>query len=488
MEVDPPEHDKLVGAYLYLWYGGPRGEGWVRDTPAEPVLGEYISMDQDVVDQQIAWAVNHGINWFLINWAAPGGYEDRAVQEVFLESDLSGHIDFSLLMGFPTHFRKNEDNLFDMGLEGNRRKLGDTFTYFQERYFPEQNYLRINGRPVVYTYGSDLLSGDIEGAFEEAKSAIEEDPYLVADPHFGKPAAEFEEMAHAYDAVSDYNLYRPEPGVVEDFNSYAEDRNTTWFLASDDFDVDVIPMVLPGYNHNEYKGGNDPIIQRSPERFREMCRDTIGLMDPELDAVLVTSFNEWPEYTAIEPAESYGTTYLEIVEEELVRGEPDYVDRTDFVPMTFDFNKTIEKRQRNSDIPEGLSNNVSLQTWRLAFRDPQGETVAEYNLGFEEDEPAAFTEGVYGPAVYDSEGEVGARNLGGVNERGTLYIDPSDAAVEEASEAVVWGKPWPDQGLEADVYFDYEGPFREYSGEPVDRIEFGPWDPGALERHVVRLE
>jgi hypothetical protein len=67
-EVDPLEHDKMVGAYYYAWY--QPGQNWLDRSPSTPVLGEYNSRDEDVINQHITWAAEHGINTFIYRWGA----------------------------------------------------------------------------------------------------------------------------------------------------------------------------------------------------------------------------------------------------------------------------------------------------------------------------------------------------------------------------------------------------------------------------------
>jgi len=40
-------------------------------------------------------------------------------------------------------------------------------------------------------------------------------------------------------------------------------------------------------------------------------------LSTERGVVLVTSFNEWHEYTSVEPSREYGRTYLETLLEEI---------------------------------------------------------------------------------------------------------------------------------------------------------------------------
>lgn len=76
------ELDKLVGAYYYQWYRGDDGYGlhddrpWLEHVPGEPVLGQNHSRDDDVINQHLKWALEHGINWFMAHGAHLGSYDE----------------------------------------------------------------------------------------------------------------------------------------------------------------------------------------------------------------------------------------------------------------------------------------------------------------------------------------------------------------------------------------------------------------------------
>jgi len=78
-----------------------------------------------------------------------------------------------------------------------------------------------------------------------------------------------------------------------------------------DLGIDFIPSVMPGYddkNRTLYytliNGTLDtpaPVVERSPEDFRELCTRVQELIDPEVLSVFVTSWNEWFEGTTVLP-------------------------------------------------------------------------------------------------------------------------------------------------------------------------------------------
>ena len=79
----------LVGAHYYHWYPGNWSAGTLRaqlDPPQEPVLGQYDSTDTAVAEQHIAWASEHGIDFFTLDWWPVHHQENQEAIPQFLEA------------------------------------------------------------------------------------------------------------------------------------------------------------------------------------------------------------------------------------------------------------------------------------------------------------------------------------------------------------------------------------------------------------------
>jgi hypothetical protein len=74
-------------------------------------------------------------------------------------------------------------------------------------------------------------------------------------------------------------------------------------------------VVSPGFWHARE---TTPRLDRDPNRFRSDVRRTVAA---EAFWQLVTSWNEWGEDTSVEPADEFGTQYLDILADEF-GGEP----------------------------------------------------------------------------------------------------------------------------------------------------------------------
>lgn len=482
--ADSQKHDKLIGAYYYPWY--EEHENWTRSTPGQPVLGNYRSDNPDVINQHIKWAVEHGINWFPASWSSRNNFRDKTLRNHFLQVELIDKIKFSI--NIPSHgvfLPPSSDSIYrsDFDNEINHRILKENLSYLEETYFHHPSYLEIDGRPVLWFFLAKNFVGDVRTAFQEAKAEVETDPYIIGDL-FGDlrrnpgQKAIFNDWVDEFDAATIYNIkgrgygiYTEEevPGYDE-FVDVAVDELLNLYLQADNEGLDFIPNITPGFDHSEWRNrGNKRILERKAEGFRELCERVLGRMDPDLDAILITSFNEWPEYTAIEPAEEYGTTYLDIISEELPRGEPEYIDITTFCELKLDFNKTFDPGKLYGDEPSGRD--LAINLVRLYLLDKEGSKVADYNIGYPLEEPH-FADGAYLPRKEDTEGIGWVRDLGGPRGQTVIYLGPN---LDPVSTANILALPIVSNQIEADVYFE---------GDKTDQITFEDRKEGWVEYEV----
>lgn len=463
-EIDPLEHDTLIGANYYVWYNSDSWwEDWLRRVPAKPVLGEYSSADEDVVNQHIKWAREYGINWFNTSWWGPGSDEDRILRENVFEAELAEYMDFSILYESPGRFEPNENRRLDFDMFQNPRQLQRDFEYLELEYFGRDNYLEIDGRPVVFVYLAHSFAGDVRKAFQEAKDAIDSDPYLIADVLSNGTAYIQKEWIDEFDAVSTYNIYSQqiaEEGDFSDFVPYATKRNADWVLAGDNADIDIFPNIIPGYNDSIYR--DNPILERDPRGFQKLAGNLMNQLDSGLNAVMVTSANEWPEYTAVFPAESYGATYLDIIREEMAEAEPTSLSSDEFDELEFDFNEAITPSSVNPDNSDSRA--LSFMLGKIELQDGGGEPYVTYDIGVPRAEPY-IVEGAYAPGSDEETALKHWRWLGGDQARSTVLFDID---IDEPTSAEISGLPMVSDEIEADVYFN---------GQQTDHIAFGDRAP-----------
>lgn len=132
---------------------------WLNDTiRGTPFLGYYNSSDPNIADQQILFAMQHGINFFAVSWAGKGDWFNWDFDD----------IDYNLRNGLLNADHLNEFN-FCLFYEtilvlDNAIIHAKNFTQifvedmnYSLRYITNPSYLRLNGDPVLFIYNVPYL-------------------------------------------------------------------------------------------------------------------------------------------------------------------------------------------------------------------------------------------------------------------------------------------------------------------------------------------
>jgi hypothetical protein len=245
----------------------------------------------------------------------------------------------------------------DLGNLEFRNRLAADLRFVGEHYLKHPSALRINGRPVLFLYVTRVLRGDIASWVEEVRrmlATIGVDPFIVADEVFWQEADP--DRLRAFDAITAYNVYDwPRTGNAglaseSTFLADVEGLFSRWQAAAGAAGVRFVPNAMPGYNDRGVRLAEDHyVIPRrmqlsSPatslfERSIELAR---RFVDPTLPMLTITSFNEWHEWTQIEPArrstrqpsadpasftqgfphDAYTFEYLEVIRDRLGNDSP----------------------------------------------------------------------------------------------------------------------------------------------------------------------
>lgn len=391
----PLEHDRLIGAHYAAWYGTRNWEDdWTADTPDAPLLGAYDSRDAAVINQHLKWCVEHGINWLSVNWYGEN-VVDTIIDEHVFEAELADRLHLNIVLDTNT---REYDRDFDLGDRVKLRRLKRDGRYIAETYFGREPYLRRDGRPVLYIYDAWRFQGDVAGTFREIEDEIGEELYVIAElPPAGVPNTH--PVYAVADAITTYNPYVPREDIEKVFHERTERAYDRWALGTSTGGVAFLPTVVPGYDDTEIEHvdrPDNPVLEPSSDRFERVCdlgRRYMG----DMDAVFVTSFNEWFENTQVEPTEANGTAYLEVGADRLARAavEPRRFDGTTVV---LSFATAVGERELNPDA--NGRRRLSFYCRTLGFLE-DGRELAGYDVGSEGEEPL-FGNGVYGREAADN--------------------------------------------------------------------------------------
>lgn len=162
------------------------------------------------------------------------------------------------------------------------------------------------------------FKGDVSGVLNNLRSFLMEkyhqEVYLIGDlVYWQDPSSDFErERIRMYDAVTAYNMHTSVKEILDNFEERLVQKYGEWWNVTRRLGVGFIPSALPGFDDSAVRSVNIP-LPRSLERFRKEIEIARTYMDERLKMFIVTTFNEWHEYTSVELSREYGMSYLEII-------------------------------------------------------------------------------------------------------------------------------------------------------------------------------
>ena len=308
-----------VGAYYYAWYGPsqwslgtPRAQ---LDKPEQPLLGHYDSADPAVIAQHFAWAQAYGVDVFFCSWRGPGSSDDATIHDDLLPSPARGPTQIALMYESLERLGMGPDNRIQLTAESTQTMIDD-FDYMERTYFDRPGYYRIDGRPVVIVYASRILRGDVAGTIAAIRfhllSTYGVNPYLIGDEVDWDLPPDPERIG-LFDAITGYTLYSRTqasgwPAQLDYVQALGRRARQFQRVARAE-GVAFIPDALPGFNSRAVRPqAAEHVLPRElgprssqVSLFASTLALAGSLVDPSLNLLAVTSWNEWNEDTQIEP-------------------------------------------------------------------------------------------------------------------------------------------------------------------------------------------
>jgi hypothetical protein len=258
----------IRAAFYYPWF--PQTWGNIDDpfTQYHPTAGYYSSDDTALIAKHVA-AMRYGhLDAAISSWWGQGQQRENTRFPAQL-SAANG-------TGFTWTLYYEKEGFGDPSSS----ELSGDLSYIKNRYAGNVNYLKINGRPVIFVYGG----------------------------------AEACSMVDRWKAANTFGFYI----VLKVFGGYGSCANQpdNWHQYGPAVAVDIQAgrsfVISPGFH---LKGESTPRLARDPNRFAQNVADMIASNAP---LQLVSTFNEWGEGTAVESATEWASpsgygVYLDIL-------------------------------------------------------------------------------------------------------------------------------------------------------------------------------
>ena len=319
-----------------------------------PMLGYYNENNPEVMDWEIKWACEHGINCFLFCWYRYKSNEGKPVtrkdlrlahiiHEVYKKAKFREYMDYAIMWECQKTWGavSDADDL-----------VNHLLPFWVENYFTDPGYMKINGKPIVYVYDPKTLVAAFGSAekcaegFALAKEAIKKygfDGILFACEQYRPDMEEIAWLRSAgFDFTFQYGWYPEKTDVTEEmYKEYTE----TICLPSDfviDFQQARIKERIksfPGFcmfTHSVSRDATEKWLATfgrtklsngelqwclSHSEYKTLLAKCKAIIDnlPDGDIgkkyVVIDNWNEWGEGHFISPCAKNGFKYLQAVRE-----------------------------------------------------------------------------------------------------------------------------------------------------------------------------
>lgn len=274
---------------------------------ARPLAGWYDSGDPAVAEWHVRLAQAAGVDAFLVSWwGSHNGLDNAFERGVLAAAEKLG---------------------FKVALLDERAQFHDTLENYQRmltrailKYRDSPAYLRIDGKPAVYLYQVAAAPGLTPADFVALKAHVEREAgpvfWIVDKLAHDAVAARAGEADRAKRIPAEW---LETPGVdgfgfystFSHFQAcrYEELAGKYRYLAglARGAGKKLLLPVHPGHDNSRFSVSPYGMPRRDGETLRAFLR---AATEAGADYLLVTSFNEWPETTVVEPSSSWPDPYL----------------------------------------------------------------------------------------------------------------------------------------------------------------------------------
>jgi uncharacterized protein YraI len=276
----------LVLAFYYTWFDDNTwNSGQLSDLPAE----RYVSADRGAMGRHIDQAKAAGIDAFIVAWYGPNGDTNQT------EANLVALLDEAAARNFKIGILFETDSPFLGGADSAAAALQHALGVHANH----PAYLRADGKPVIFFWRSSLYG---VGTWASIRGQT--------DPGYGSLwIGEGVETSHlsVFDGHYLYsNTWNP-PADLTATNQKFATRVAAMREATGAPKL-WVATVMPGYDDVRIRPNSG--FARSRDGGAYYAQSWQAAMAGNPNWVVITSFNEWPEGSYIEPSANFGDAYL----------------------------------------------------------------------------------------------------------------------------------------------------------------------------------
>ena len=331
----PVESDYEIGAFYYPGWKEMREWERIYSTHPErkPVLGWYDEGNPEVIDWQIKWSLENGIQYYFVDWYWHQGrqHKDHWVK-AFPQARYKSMFKWAMMWANhnPPGSHSEEDQR-------------NVTKFWIENYFNTPEYYTIDGRPVVMIWsprgmdddirnierqkGNELGRGEgVKKLLDISKSMAKEAGYkgiyfmAMKMPEASTTADDIQWLADAgFEMTSIYHFMdhgsKAENPRRFPFELVIEASLPHWEALHKTGILPFLPNLSTGWDSQPWHGERNTIIDgRTVDGFRRICEDFKKFSERTgIKSFVLAPTNEWGEGSYIEPNTEYGFGMFETV-------------------------------------------------------------------------------------------------------------------------------------------------------------------------------
>lgn len=298
-------------------------------------LGYYDLRVPETREKQALLAKEAGIEGFCY-WHYWFGNGKQLIERPFNEVLNSGKPDFPFCLAWANHswYAKtwNKDGKDKLLIEQLYNDCDKHFEYLLKA-FKDPRYLKINNKPIFVIFDANslplkymnqlnnlaILNG-LNGICFIGRTKNEMEYPILKEKGFSYILPErIAEIATSLNGLH-RRLHQLKNYIVgKPINCFSYDEAIPFFCnESLDIKEDIIPMLIPQWDHSPRSGKRGFILHKSsPKKFRKHILQVFSLLKKKNNKIVfLKSWNEWAEGNYIEPDLKWGDKYITTLKEE----------------------------------------------------------------------------------------------------------------------------------------------------------------------------
>ncbi|MFQ5601986.1 MAG: DUF5010 domain-containing protein [bacterium] len=270
-----------------------------------PLIGPYDSFDPDLMEYHVLLMKLAGIDGMIVDWYGIEDYYDYALlhrnTSLAFEYANKAELEFAICYEDRTIFNMVNDNYFstDNAVPHARQVM----QFLQENWFNQSHYLKVNDRPILLNFGPIYFNSPAQ--WDNIFTVLQPKPYFFT-LHWGMPAPQ----------TAPYPWVYLEPGQTGGPTQEQVERffNEFFQYVVPNREV-VIGAAFPGFqDYYKEAGSGESYGYLNPRDGQTFTTSLTKSLAYNSDIIQVITWNDFGEGTNVEPAEEYGYSYLEIIQ------------------------------------------------------------------------------------------------------------------------------------------------------------------------------